>query len=414
MSSGVSQHVLIAGAGHAGGRVAQALRAAGFDGRITMVGDEPHTPYERPALSKELLQGTRTVGELMLEPREFWLDEQQVVHRHGSITTVHADRTAQLAGGELLPFDTLVVATGGGARRLAVPGGDLPEVRTLRTIDDCLALRGAMTEGRRLLVIGGGVIGMEAAASGAAMGMQVTVLEGGPRVMARCLPPEGSQWLQALHARRGVQVETGITVRSIARVHGGLSVAARRGEQELAFAADLVLVAVGIAPATGFLDRSGVALDNGVLTDEFCRNPAAPWCYAVGDVANSFSVLYGRHVRQETWRNAENQARAVAAAIVGDHAEPYVELPWMWTDQLEHNIQVVGIFTPGDAVISRVAPGVEGGVLLWLHRGRVAGGMLVDNGRERKQLEALVRRQADIAPEALSNPDISLKELARA
>lgn len=414
MSATVPRHVLIAGAGHAGGRVAQALRGFGFDGRITMVGEEPHTPYERPALSKELLLGTRTVGQLMLEPREFWLDEQQVIHRCGSIAAVYPNRTAVLAGGEQLPFDTLVVATGGSARRLAIPGGDLPEVRTLRTIDDCLSLRGAMSQGRRLLVIGGGVIGMEAAASGAALGMRVTVLEGAARVMARCLPPEGSQWLQALHAAHGVQVETGVTVRSIASIDGDCLVAARRDGQELAFSADLVLVAVGIAPATAWLEHSGVALENGVLTDEFCRNPAAPWCYAVGDVANSFSPLYGRHLRQETWRNAENQARAVAAAIMGTSSEPYVELPWMWSDQFERNIQVVGMPTPGDAVISRIAPGIEGGVLLWLHRGKVAGGMLVDSGRERKPLEMLVRRQAEIAPDALRDPAISLKELARA
>ncbi|WP_034300466.1 NAD(P)/FAD-dependent oxidoreductase [Herbaspirillum sp. RV1423] len=406
-------HVLIAGAGHAGGRVAQALRAAGFTGRVTMVGEESHAPYERPALSKELLLGRKTVGEIMLEPREFWRDEQQVAAVNGRIAAVGADRVARLDSGETIAFDILVVAAGGHARKLTVVGGDLPEVRTLRSIDDCLALRGALAEGRRLLVIGGGVIGMEAASSAAALGMHVTVLETGPRIMARCLPPEGSRWLQALHEERGVRVETGVAVEAIRRADGVLSAQASRAGQALQFDADLVLAAVGITPATAFLAGSGVALDNGVLTDARCRNPAAPWCYAVGDIANSFNPLYGRHVRQETWRNAENQARAVAASIMGS-GEAYEEMPWMWTDQHERNIQVVGIYTPGDLVVSRIAPGEQGGVLLWLHEGKVAGGMLVDCGRERKQLEILARRQAEVEPATLSDTAISLKELARA
>ncbi|HZG18567.1 MAG TPA: FAD-dependent oxidoreductase [Herbaspirillum sp.] len=406
------RHVLIVGAGHAGGRVAQALRSDGFGGRVTLLGEEPHTPYERPALSKELLLGTKTVDELMLGPRSFWVDPDMVVHRQGVVARIDGTRQAYLENGEVIPFDILVVASGGRARSLPIPGADLPEVRILRTIDDCLALRPAMAEQRSLVVIGGGVIGMEAASSAAALGMQVTVVEGGPRVMARCLPPEGSQWLQALHEQRGIQVRTGVSVSAITRTPGGLRISAQHDGRELALDADLVLVAVGIAPNTAFLEGSPVLLDNGVLTDAWCRNPAAPWCYAVGDVANSFSPLYGRALRQETWRNAENQARAVSAAIVG-RPEPYVEVPWMWTDQLGRNIQVVGVYTAGDPVISRIPPGDQAGVLLWLHQGKVAGGMLVDCGRERRQLEELVRRGATIDVALLRDPSVSLKELVR-
>ncbi|EOA06310.1 benzene 1,2-dioxygenase system ferredoxin--NAD(+) reductase subunit [Herbaspirillum frisingense GSF30] len=406
------QRVLIVGAGHAGGRVAQALRSDGFGGRILLLGAEPHTPYERPALSKELLLGSKTVDELMLGPRSFWEDPAMVEHRQGVVARIDDLRQAHLESGEVIPFDILVVASGGQARGLTIPGADLPEVRVLRTIEDCLALRPAMAQQRRLLVIGGGVIGMEAASSAAALGMEVTVVEGGARVMARCLPPEGSQWLQALHEQRGIKVLTGVSVSGIAKTAEGLRIDAQCAGQEMALEADLVLVAVGISLNTDFLEGSPVRLDNGVLTDAWCRNPDAPWCYAVGDVANSFSPLYGRALRQETWRNAENQARAVSAAIVG-RPEPYIEVPWMWTDQLDRNIQVVGIYTPGDLVISRIPPGERAGVLLWLHEGRVAGGMLVDSGRERRQLEELVRRGSTIDAAVLRDPAISLKELVR-
>ncbi|WP_306391924.1 NAD(P)/FAD-dependent oxidoreductase [Telluria beijingensis] len=408
-------HVLIAGAGHAGGRVAQALRAAGFAGRVTLVGDEPYAPYERPALSKDMLVGAKGVSDLVLQPHAFWQDEANLARRQGRIVKVSPERSALLDDGATIDFDILVVATGGAARRLAIPGADAPEVRTLRTMDDCLALRPAMAAGRRLVVIGGGVIGMEAAASAVAMGMRATVLEGGARVMARCLPPEGSHWLQALHVQHGVSVETDVRLDLLARKEGstaGVSVVGRQAGAVRTWDADLVLVAVGIAPDTAFLEGSGVALDNGVLADENHRNPGAPWCYAVGDIANMHNPLYGRHVRQETWRNAENGARAVAAAIVGA-PDTHVELPWMWTDQHGRNIQVVGMYTPGDLVVSRIAPSEASGVLLWLHEGRVAGGMLVDCGRERKQLEALVRRGAAVDAAILGDPAIPLKELAK-
>jgi 3-phenylpropionate/trans-cinnamate dioxygenase ferredoxin reductase subunit len=408
-------HVLIAGAGHAGGRVAQNLRTAGHTGRITMVGDEPHAPYERPALSKEMLLGAKSAAELTLAPPDFWEDPVSIGRVHAGIAAVDAtDRVAHLSNGTKIGFDVLVIATGGMPRTLSVPGFDLPGVIALRTLDDSIALRPQLLPGRKMVVIGGGVIGMEAAASAASLGVQVTVLEAGSRVMARSLPPEASAWLRQLHESNGVAVRTGFAVTAISRSVNGLSISGvdtAGAQSELN--ADLVLVAVGITPNTNFLRDSGVAIDNGVLVDSSCRSPSAMWCYAVGDVANTFSPLYQRYVRQETWRNAENQARAVAEIIMG-RTEPYSEVPWMWTDQFQRNVQVVGIYCPGDIVISRKALGAGSGSLLWLHDGCVAGGILLDNGRERRQLEALVLRASRIDAETLRNPQVSLKELAAA
>jgi len=408
-----TDHVLIAGAGHAGGRVAQHLREFGHTGRITLVGEETHAPYERPALSKELLTGEREAAELTLAPAEFWAQDS-IERRVARVTSVDGTtRSARLSTGEALAFDRLVVATGGDARRLQFPGADLPGVHVLRTIDDSLTLRAALAaRPARLVVIGGGVIGMEAAAAARGLGHEVTVLEAGPRIMARCVPDAGSAWLAQLHRSQGVRIEEGVRLQQLQRDGEQLRVDYLDAQGAAAsLPADHVLVAVGISPATAFLAASGVALQDGVLTDAYGRSISADWCYAVGDVANSHNPVYGRSLRLETWRNAENQARAVAAALVGE-PEAYVEVPWMWTDQFGHNIQVVGLCSPHDVVITRAELEAEGGLLLWMRDGRVAGGMLVDCGRERKQLEALVRRAAQVSASALADASLPLKALA--
>lgn len=408
-SSHVHAHVLIAGAGHAGGRVAQQLRAQGHTGPITLVGEEAHAPYERPALSKELLLGTRSAEELTLGPAEFWQSADNLKRVHATVTKIDGERRlARLSNGDSHDFDVLVVATGGHARRLTVAGWNLPQVHVLRTLDDSAALRQTLTAGKRLVVIGGGVIGMEAAASARALGLHVTVLEAGERIMARIVPPQGSAWLDALHKEQGVDIRYRMQVTGIASMNNGsgsVEVQAVDADGRACnLPADIVLVAIGITPATAFLEGSGVTLGNGVCTDACGRSISVPWCFAVGDVACSDSPFYGRPLRQETWRNAENQAAAVVAAILGG-SEPYVEIPWMWTDQFARNVQVVGIYSSDDEVVQR------GDALLWTNGGRVAGGMLIDSGRDRKPLEALVRRQAVIDAARLADTSIALKAL---
>nr|WP_315594130.1 FAD-dependent oxidoreductase [uncultured Cupriavidus sp.] len=406
-----SRHIVIVGAGHAGGRVAQQLRAQGYDQRLTLVGEEVHTPYERPALSKELLKGERTAAELTLGPAAFWTDESAVEHVRGRANAidVHA-RMLTLDDGVQIRFDELVVATGGRARTLNVPGADLPGVLTLRTIDDSLALREALVPGRRVVIVGAGVIGMEVAASARALGAEVTVLEAGERILARCLPGAGSEWLHGLHTANGTRIETGVQVSCIERDGTALCVKAARNEQTWCLPADVVLAAVGIDSGVDFLAGTGIANDYGVPVGADCRSPVVPWCFAAGDVALTYSALYERPMRQETWRNAENQAQAVAGFLLG-RTEPYVEVPWMWTDQLGHNIQVVG--HPGDADELVVRHGASGdpATMLLLRGGQIVCGVLIDNGRERKHLEALVRHGARVELDRLADPAIPLKAL---
>lgn len=413
----LDSRVAIVGAGHAGGRVAQHLRALGHRGPLSLIGAEVHAPYERPALSKELLLGQKTAAELTLAPDQFW-DPQAM--REAGIERIHARaqqlqvdaRRLLLDDGRALDFDTLVLATGGDARRLKIPGAERAGVRYLRTLDDSLALKEALANCRGLAVIGAGVIGMEVAASAASLGVPVTVLEAGEHVMARCLPPIVSDWLAALHRARGVRLETGVTLERISEGSElRLCVEAERGGAALRIEADCVLVAIGIDCAPAFLTESGLADQHGVHVDAYCRTVRLPWCYAAGDVANTFSTDYEAPLRQETWRNAENQARAVAEFILG-RSEPYRETPWMWSDQLGHNIQVVGMPHAHDAFTVRGELGSGPATVVATREGRVTGGVMVNQGRERRHLENLARNRTQVDLERLADASVSLKELA--
>ena len=407
-------HVVVVGAGHAGGRVVQHLRELGFDQKISLIGDEPHFPYERPALSKELLLGTQEASTLTLAPQEFWGNDSSCHRIMASVVQVQAGaRHLRLDNGQEIAFDVLVLATGGQPRKLAIPGGDLPGVVTLRTLDDALALKKRLQAGSRLVVIGAGVIGMEVAASAVTKGVEVTVLEHSDRILGRCLSSSASTWLQSLHENQGVTVRTGMNVQSISKqADGSLGIEAfdlQSGRHQ--FIADTVLMAVGIDCQLDYLKGSGITVDNGVVVDDLCRSLNMPWVYAVGDVASMPNVSPGKNSRLETWRNAENQARAVAEFICHVRTEPYRETPWMWTDQYDHNIQVVGIPDSNDQIVFRGNFKEGVGSQIWLRNNRVVGGVLLNNPRDRRPLEELVKRQAPVDAEILKDTTNQLKTL---
>lgn len=405
--------VAIVGAGHAGGRVAQGLLQKGFSGRIVLIGEEPHAPYERPALSKELLLGSKQADELLLAPAEFWRAASNLTRLHGRVVELDAlTRTLVLDTGEKVEFDQLVLATGGSPRRLDIAGGDLPGLHYLRTLDDGERLRQALASAESLLVIGAGVIGMEAAASAVRLGVRATVVEAGSRVMARCIPEGVSEWLTAQHGAAGVQLHLGARIDALNVQGNSYCLEGTTGDgQTLRLHADAVLVAVGIECETAFVERAGVRVDNGVLVDQFCRSVNTPWCYAVGDVARTFVPARGDYLRQETWRNAENQAQAVVELILGGDAA-YAETPWMWTDQFDHNIQVVGVPQPDDQVVVRGDLGAGRATLVHVRDGRVVGGVMVNQARDRRSLEALVERGCEIDMARLADVSVPLKQVA--
>ena len=308
------KHVVIVGAGHAGGRAAEALRAAGHIGRITLIGTEKHPPYERPPLSKELLAGAIEHAKTYLNPEAFYA-EKDIALRLG--TTVSAiDRKGQrieLADGDTIPYDALLLTTGARARRLPLPGGDGPRVFYLRDIDDSIALRGKLTEGIRLAVIGAGFIGLEVAATARKRGAQVTVLELAPHPLARVAAPEIGQYLAALHRAKGVDLQTGVKVTAIEDTGEELRIVLDGGTPIIA---DCAAIGIGAQPNVELAQAAGIETRDGVIVDEFGRSSDLA-VFAAGDVTRHLNPLLGRHIRLEAWQNAQNQGIAIAKIIAG-------------------------------------------------------------------------------------------------
>ncbi|MGO2450725.1 NAD(P)/FAD-dependent oxidoreductase [Pseudomonas taetrolens] len=408
-----ARRVAIIGAGHAGGRVAQHLVALDSTCQVLLIGDEPYAPYERPALSKAVLAGEQACGELMLAADEFWSSNPRLERITARVIGLDSERRRlSLDDGRQLDFDELVVATGGAARQLNVPGSDLPGLHVLRGIGDCEKLSATLVAGSRLLVVGAGVIGMEVAATASGLGVVVTVLDVSDQIMRRCLPAPVSQWLATQHQQAGVAFKSQVGVQSI--THDGavyqVQVQGPEGALEV-LEAEQVLLAIGIDCDTEFLREAGITCRNGVLVDGFCRSPDAPWCYAVGDVANCDNAFYGRSLRQETWRNAENQALAVAQQIAGS-AQPYAEIPWMWTDQLGHNIQVVGLIDDADEHVWRGDLAQGKATLVLFREQRVVAAVMINQGKERKALEGLIRDRRVVDRALLGDVSVSLKAVA--
>lgn len=402
------RRVVIVGAGHAGGRVAQHLVELGFDGAVTLIGDEAHPPYERPPLSKDYLAGRQTFDGFCLPMVEIKGDSPTAL-RTIVARVVEVDclaRTVRLQDGDALPYDALVIATGTGARRVPIAGINQPHVHVLRTIGDADRLRDALAGARHLAVIGGGVIGMEVAATASGMGVGVTVIEAGDRIMARCLTPTVSAWLADAHARRGIAIRTECKVTNITED----AVRIETGDgSNASIDADCVLIAAGAVPLMpAFV--GDIDVTDGLLVDAHCRVPNFPEIYAVGDVARM--PVGAATSRQETWRNAENGARAVAEFLCG-REEPYVELPWMWSDQFGDNIQVIGAPITGMAEVQRGDLAADGKAsLFYLREGRLAGAILVNEGRNRRPIEKLLHDGMLVDAARLADAAIPLKSLA--
>ena len=352
--------VVIAGAGQAGATLAAKLRALGHAGEIVMLGDEPALPYQRPPLSKAYLLGEMAQDRLWLRAPEFW-DENRVELRLGQpVTGLDPAARTVTAGGQAVSYDHLVLTTGSKPRALpAAIGGALEGVHTVRSLADVDAMRPAFQPGRRVIIVGGGYIGLEAAAVASKMGLQVTVLEMAHRILQRVAAPETSDRVRALHQAHGVTIleSTGLErLVGEGRVTGAILMDGRT------LPADFVIVGVGVVPNTGLAEAAGLTLDNGIATDAMGRtSDTAIW--AAGDCA-SFPWAGGR-LRLESVGNAIDMAEAVAANILGAN-EPYEAKPWFWSDQYDLKLQIAGLNTGYDHVILRQ---VGGGTSVWYYRG---------------------------------------------
>jgi 3-phenylpropionate/trans-cinnamate dioxygenase ferredoxin reductase subunit len=391
--------VVILGAGHAGGVTALALRDLGFRGAITLVGDEAETPYERPSLSKAFLAG-KDADPVRLATPERW--EALDVSLRLGVSAEAIDRTGRtvhLNDGARLSYDKLVLAVGGAPR--ALPFAAHLRLFALRTAGDARAIAAAATPGARAVLIGGGVIGLETASTLRELGLSVTVVEAGVRLLGRNVPAEAADWLAAAHARVGVEIRLGRAVTAIDAQAESLTVLLDDGA---AIPADLVVVGIGIIPRMGLASQAGLSTDGGVLVDADYRSIDDSNIFAVGDLAVRRFGQGPTASRMETWAHAQASGRAAALAILGQppEAEP---VPWFWTDQCGHSLQILGDPSQADSAVARGE-----GVRLYLREGLLVGAACLDQPREFAAARRLIGRR--LIAEAAADPATDLRRAA--
>ncbi len=405
----VGGNVVIIGAGHAGGRAAEAMRQAGFAGEIVLIGEEAHVPYERPPLSKELLIGEEGAEKVFLNPPAYYAENEIDLRLGTRAEAIDRDgRAVVLADGGRVGYDKLLIVTGARVRRLNCPGADLAGIHYIRTIDDTLALRPKLTEGVRVAVIGGGFIGLEVAAGARTRGANVTVIELADQVLARVADPAVGALVADLHRGRGVHIMTGA---SVERVDGNGRVAELVCTDGETIAADLVVVGIGIVPNREIADDAGLDVGNGITVDEYGLT-SDPDIFAAGDVAYHFNPILGRHLRLESWANAQNGGIAVARNMVSEPA-PYAELPWFWSDQFDLNLQLVGAPDSWERLVTRGDPASGRCVVFYMEGARVVGATAFNQGREMRPCRQLVESGKAVSDEELADEATRLRDLAR-
>ncbi|MFV3127237.1 NAD(P)/FAD-dependent oxidoreductase [Niveispirillum sp. KHB5.9] len=404
--------IIIAGAGQAAAQLAQSLRAGGYAGPVTMVGDEAFPPYERPPLSKDYLSGKRQVERLFLRPPAFWAEKQVELRLGRRVAGV--DRLARrvvLDDSTALPYAKLVWAAGGRPRRLSCPGTDLAGIHHIRSIADIDGLKaGLVLPERRVVIVGGGYIGLESAAVLRSGGHHVTVLETQDRLLARVTASPVPQFLLNLHRGHGVDVRLSTGVEGLTGGDGQVA-GVRLSTGEL-LPADLVVVGIGIIPNVEPLAAAGLACPDGVQVDEYCRT-SDPDILAIGDCALHPSRFAPVPVRLESVQNAIDQAKCAAGTILGQ-AEPYTAMPWFWSDQYAVKMQTAGLSIGHDTQIVRGAVGVPPFSVVYLRDGRVIALDCLSCPRDFMQGRALVTGAVAVNPIRLADPTVELKALVPA
>ncbi|MFC6686754.1 NAD(P)/FAD-dependent oxidoreductase [Jhaorihella thermophila] len=400
-------HIVVIGAGQAGCSLVAKLRKEGFEGRITLIGAEPAPPYQRPPLSKAYLLGEMTRERLFLRPESFYA-EQDIDLRLGTpVTAIDRDARTVALGDEVLAYDQLALTTGSDPRRLpAAIGGDLGGVFTVRTLADIDAMAPHVVEGARALIVGGGYIGLEAAAVCAKKGVRVTVVEMAERILQRVAAKETSDYFRALHARHGVEIREGLGLERLIGVEGKVTGAVLADGNELEV--DFVVVGVGITPSTALAESAGLAIDNGIAVDALGRS-SDPAIWAAGDCA-SFPWRGGR-LRLESVPNAIDMAECVAANMLGA-GTPYAPKPWFWSDQYDVKLQIAGLNTGYDRVITR--PGDGQSVSFWYYQGDTLLAVdAINDPRAYMIGKKLIEAGRSPDPQAVADPGTDLKALLR-
>ncbi|WP_185970393.1 MULTISPECIES: FAD-dependent oxidoreductase [unclassified Mesorhizobium] len=405
--------MVIIGAGECGGRAALTLRELGYDGPVTLVGDEPHLPYERPPLSKDAM--VSDAPEIRAIASDELLAERSIRHIH-SVQAVAIDRAAhmvRLSDSSVLAYDKLLLATGSTPRKLPMPGLGARCVY-LRTFTDALAIRQHLSAGNRVAIIGGGFIGLELAASARKLGAAVTVIEAQPRILMRGVPAEIAQIVHQAHEAEGVKILTGQGIISIADDGTEVCIAHADGQE---IVADLAVIGIGAVPVTGLAVEAGLTIDNGIAVDAMLRT-GDPDIFAAGDCCSfPLAVYAGRRVRLEAWRNAQEQGALAARNMLGA-GEAHAAVPWFWSDQYGLSLQIAGLSDEGKSTVRR---DLDHGAFILFHLagdGRLVAASGIGPGnavaRDIRLAEMLIAKRAKPAPEALGSQDVKLKSLLAA
>jgi 3-phenylpropionate/trans-cinnamate dioxygenase ferredoxin reductase subunit len=405
------QTFIIVGAGQAGGRAAQALRQAGFEDRIILVGEETHAPYERPPLSKDLILTDAGFEKVRLHDED-WYGENNVDFRGGVAATAidPAAKTVTLSSGETLSYDKLLLTTGARVRRIPIDGADLDGVFYVRTIEDSQNIRARLKDGTKVVVIGGGFIGLETAASASKRGAKVTVLEGADRLMGRSVAPEVGEWFAGMHAKNGVDIRLNVSCTAIEGANGKVT-GVKLGDGEVV-PADMVVVGIGILPNVEIAEAAGLKIDNGIVVDAHGRT-SDPDIYSAGDCANQPNAFTGRRLRLESYQNAQDQGMAVARNMLGGEEKPYEDSLWVWSDQHDVNLQMTGAPERYDELVWRGDVDAGEFMVFYLLDGKIVAVNTINNGREMKAAQRVMASGKSFTAEELADTSVKLLKLAK-
>ena len=396
--------IVIIGAGHAAGQAAACLRQEGFEGTITLLGEEAHPPYQRPPLSKQYLSGEQGLERVYLRPEKFYPDKDIDLHTGTTVSTINsAAKSVTTSDGNSYAYDKLLIATGSRPRILNIPGSDLNGIHYLRTISDVDVIREAMQSAKKVCIVGGGYIGLEVAAVAVSSGLEVSVLEMEDRILQRVTTPEMSEYYHNLHSERGVNlmVNTGVSGftgdEKVATVECG----------DKSIEADLVIVGIGIIPNIELAEAAGISCENGITVDESCQT-SNPDIYAAGDCTNHPNPILGRRLRLESVPNAMEQARVAVNSMLGGD-KTYASVPWFWSDQYDLKLQMVGFSSDGNSSVVRGNKDAHEFAVFYLNDGKVVAVDAVNSPREFMVCKQLYGKTVD--PDALANPEVDLKTL---
>jgi len=396
----LTETVVIVGAGHAAGQFIASLKQKKFGGKIILLGEEAYLPYQRPPLSKKFLAGDLERTRLLFKPESFYADMNLEIRLNTRVTSIsRSDKTVVTADGQSIAYDKLVLALGSRVRKVPVPGETLSGVHYLRGIDDVDALRGDITPGKKIVIVGAGYIGLEVAAVTRQLGLDVTVVEMADRVMSRVVSEQVSAFYQQQHENNGVRFSLSTGMRALL---GTDRVTAVELDSSDPIAADVVLIGAGILPNFELAEAAGLEIDNGIVVDDRCQS-TDPDIFAIGDCCAHPSSIYARRIRLESVHNALEQAKTAASNICGQE-EHYSQVPWFWSDQYDLKLQIAGLSEGYDQVVIRGDENERKFACFYLRDGILIAVDAINSPREFVQSKQLIAARTSIDPAVLADP----------